>query len=189
MYHGHDLDSILQTRVRRHPSGGAPKTTTPNSARSRHRPPLTDEELWASDINDGGKAALAVTRGLTITESIPDPVVYAAMLLDPEKLAPDLASWKKEFNRTMPRLAQAYSTHRPDIADGVALVTSFSGYECRVQIDKMVQMIFSADRILPAAVYCIMMLLWHTHPKSKKRDMVSLVVEASRRGRSSPGSC
>ena len=133
--------------------------------------------MWNETICDGGKAALAITRGLSSSESIPDPVIFVSMLLDPEILAPDLASWKKEFNRTMPRLAQAYSTHREEIAEGIALATKSSGYECRIEIDRMVQKVFSADRVHPAAAYCLMMLLWHDHPKSQKKETISLVVE------------
>ena len=172
-------DSTLQTGYRQKPML-APNTkaaATKTTSRSRWRAPLTDEEMWSESICDGGKAALAVTRGLSSSEAIPDPVIFASMLLNPEALVPDLAAWKKEFNRTMPRLAQAYSTHRPDIADGVAVLTKSSGYECRVQIDRMVQTIFSADRMHPAAIYCLMLLLWYDHPKSQKRDMVSLIVE------------
>ena len=77
----------------------------------------------------------------------------------------------------MPRLAQAYSTNRSEIADGVALVTKYSGFECRIQIDKMVQTMFAADRLHSSAVYCLMMLIWYDHPKSLKRDMISLIVE------------
>ena len=172
-------DGNLQTRYRQKPML-APNTkaeATKTTSRSRWRAPLTDEEMWSKGICDGGKAALAVTRGISSSEAIPDPVIFASMLLDPEALAPDLATWKKEFNRTMPRLAQAYATHRPDIANGVAELTKSSGYECRVQIDRMVQTIFSADKMHPAAIYCLMLLLWYDHPKSQKHDTISLTVE------------
>ena len=40
---------------------------------------------------------MVITRGLSSSESIPDPVTFVSMLLDPEILAPHLASWKKEY--------------------------------------------------------------------------------------------
>ena len=41
----------------------------------------------------------------------------------------------------------------------------------------MVQTIFSADKMHPAAIYCLMLLLWYDHPKSQKHDTISLTVE------------
>ena len=41
----------------------------------------------------------------------------------------------------------------------------------------MVQTMFGADRLHAVAVYCLMMLIWYDHPKSKKRDLISLIVE------------
>ena len=117
-------DGFLPTRTRFDPTP-APKTGSGRSTRlPRQTTPLTDEEMWNSDLNDGGKSALAVTRGQSTLEAIPDPVMFAAMLLNPEKFAPDLTEWKKEVNRTMPRLAQAYSANRPEIADGVAFLST-----------------------------------------------------------------
>ena len=66
---------------------------------------------------------MALTRGSSLTEAIPDPVIFASMLLDPTKFTPDLAEWKKEHNRTMPRLMQAYSKHRPEISDAITAVS------------------------------------------------------------------
>ena len=177
MYHGYDGN--LQTRYRQTPALAqeTKPATTSTTPRSRRQTPLTDDEMWDETICDGGQAALALTRGSSQTEAIPDPVIFASMLLDPTKFTPDLAEWKKEHNRTMPRLMQAYSKHRPEISDAITALTNSSGYECRIQIDRVVQTMFAADRLHPAAAYCLMMLMWYDHPKSQKRDMISLIVE------------
>ena len=63
-------DSTLQTGYRQKPML-APNTkaaATKTTSRSRWRAPLTDEEMWSESICDGGKAALAVTRGLSSPE-------------------------------------------------------------------------------------------------------------------------
>ena len=177
MYHGYDGN--LQTRYRQTPALAqeTKPTTTSKTPRSRRQTPLTDDEMWDETICDGGQAALAFTRGSSPIEAIPDPVIFVSMLLDPTKFTPDLAEWKKEHNRTMPRLMQAYSKYRPEISDAIAALTKSSGYECRIQIDRVVQTMFAADRLHPAAAYCLMILMWYDHPKSMKRDMISLIVE------------
>ena len=56
----HPYDSTLQTRYRQTPLA-APKAKPAAPTRSRHRAPISSEEMWNETICDGGKAALAIT--------------------------------------------------------------------------------------------------------------------------------
>jgi hypothetical protein len=95
--------------------------------------------MWNETICDGGQAALAFTRGSSPSEAISDPVIFASMLLTPEKVAANLSEQKKEHYRTMPRLMRAHSTHRPET-------------------------MFTDDKLQPAAACYLMMMLWSDYP-------------------------
>ena len=75
IYYAHD--GSLPTRVRPEPPT-APKTDPELSTRSRRRAPLTDDEMRSETINDGGKAALAVTQGFSSPEAVTDPVIFTS---------------------------------------------------------------------------------------------------------------
>ena len=86
-------------------------------------PPDENTDVWADC--DSGVSALQVTRGSGASQYYAAEVVLLiAKLIKVEILAPDLVDWKKEKNRSMYKLAQAFISNRPDITKEIAKVTT-----------------------------------------------------------------
>lgn len=159
-------------------AGAVPDPPTPQSlAQTTLVPPAEGEDLWADC--DGGSSAAAITRGAASSANFhtTEAVLAIARLLDTETFAPDLAHWKKEHHRTMLRLTEGYITHRATLSAAIAAITTVQGAECRTAVDAATQTLFASDRMHDAAFYCLMVLIWHTHPDSTARDLIASIVE------------